>query len=139
MEIKNRYTNATIMTFDAADLRGVDFRGADLSGAIGLPDVPVIPEIDQAILTAIETGPDGLDMEYWHDTRETGRCQTTHCRAGWAIHLAGPPGYDLENRIGPCAAGALIYAASRPGVPVPDFHATNEAALTDLHDCAASA
>ena len=32
----------------------------------------------------------GLDMEYWH------ACDTTHCIAGWATHLAGVE--ELEER-----------------------------------------
>ena len=67
-------------------------------------------------------------MSGWH------LCGTTHCRAGWAIHLAGAAGYALEDRIGSSAAGALIYAASRPELPVPDFFASDEDALADLRE-----
>ena len=67
-------------------------------------------------------------MAQWHDPD----CQTTHCRAGWAIALAGDSGRALEAKYGPAAAGALIYAKSRPGVPIPDFNADNEAALADI-------
>jgi hypothetical protein len=31
----------------------------------------------------------------------------------------------------------MIYAASRPGVGIPDFFATNEVAMADLRKCAA--
>ena len=111
-----------------ADLRHANLRHADF----GLPHLPVIPGIDAAILSAIEMGDNALAMGGWH------MCETTHCRAGWAIHLAGPAGYMLEDVIGPSAAGALIYAASGSH-PVPDWHTTNEAALADMRARAAKA
>ncbi len=107
-----------------ANLSGTDLSGADLSGA-NLSAIPIVPNIDVAILAAIEAG-GALDMATWHT------CQTTHCRAGWAITLAGEDGAKLEANIGPAAAGTLIYAASRPGKRVPDFYANNEEALEDL-------
>jgi hypothetical protein len=64
-------------------------------------------------------------------------CGTTHCRAGWAIHLAGREGYDLERRTSSYLAGRLIYEASRPGVACPNFFAPNEDAMADLRKCAA--
>ena len=41
--------------------------------------------------------------------------------------------------MGSAAAGALIYAVSRPGVPVPNFYASNDDALADMRACAATA
>lgn len=122
-----------------ADLSGADLRGADLSGAslsedkIGPYIIPTVPEIDRAILAEINISGNALKMNAYHT------CETTHCRAGWAVHLAGKPGYELESRIGSCAAAALIYAASRPGLPVPNFYASNTEALIDLEACAAQA
>jgi uncharacterized protein YjbI with pentapeptide repeats len=122
-----------------ANLRGTDLSGADLSGANLAGTIPVIPDIDKAILTAIQAAaprpgspPDwrALKMEAWHT------CQTSHCRAGWAIVLAGEAGARLEQSLGPAAAGALIYAASRPDKPVPNFYSTDEAALADIIACA---
>ena len=107
-----------------ADLRGANLRGAYLTEAEGLPAAPVIPNIDAAILAAIAAG-GKLNMGAWHT------CETTHCRAGWAIHLAGAKGAKLERSYGSSVAGALIYAASRPGV-VPDFYSSNEAAMADM-------
>jgi hypothetical protein len=106
---------------------------ADLSGythalpvaiAGGLP-IPVVNKIDSAILAAIEHGGE-LNMSNWH------KYQTTHCRAGWAVHLSGKPGYALEEKLGTALAGALIYQASRPGQPFPDFYTDNDAALADI-------
>jgi len=114
----------------------LDYSGHDLSG------VPAVPDIDRAILEAIDRG-GRLCMDHWHGdkddfaaTYEGRRCGTTHCRAGWAIRLAGQPGYDLEDRFDAGTAGALIYAASRPGVPVPDFYASDEQAMADIRACA---
>jgi hypothetical protein len=111
------------------DLRGVDLRGVDLRGA----DILKIKNIDAAILAAIDARGNELRMSSWHT------CDTTHCRAGWAIHLAGDAGYKLEKVVGSAAAGALIYAASRPDKPVPDFIASDAVALADLRACAAEA
>jgi hypothetical protein len=111
------------------DLRGVDLRRVDLRGA----DLLKIKNIDAAILAAIDARGNELRMSSWHT------CGTTHCRAGWAIHLAGDAGYKLEKVVGSAAAGALIYAASRPDKPVPDFIASDAVALADLRACAAEA
>lgn len=51
---------------------------------------------------------DALDMGYWHN-----ECGTSHCIAGWAIHLAGAEGYKLERELGgegrgSAAAGAIL-------------------------------
>ncbi|HKJ62499.1 MAG TPA: hypothetical protein VKA94_11005, partial [Hyphomicrobiales bacterium] len=100
--------------------------GADLSGA-DLGDVPVVEEIDVKICEEVCGMPDKLEMNVYHT------CETTHSRAGWHVHLAGKKGYDLEERVGPSAAGALIYAASSL-FRVPDFFATNEDALADIKE-----
>jgi hypothetical protein len=67
-------------------------------------------------------------MDQWHT------CETTHCRAGWAIHLAGVAGKVLEHCCGSNVAGALIHIASSPALEgkVPNFFASNEAALADI-------
>ena len=139
IEIKHRITGATIKVVERnslafADLRGANLRGADLCdadlrGAKGIT-APVIPNLDDAILAATESG-GKLEMDTWHT------CETTHCRAGWAVHLAGVAGYALEDRIGSSAAGALIYHASTGRVP--DFFASNETALADIRACATKA
>ena len=106
-----------------------NLRGADLSGAY-LPSAPIIPDLHQRMAEA--TDPKGaLIMDSWHT------CETTHCRAGWAIHLAGNEGYALEEKVGPCVAGALIYHASTGMVP--DFFTSNADALADIKACAGKA
>ncbi len=125
--------NLTRASLRSANLRGANLAGANLAGAnlTGANLIPKIEKIDSAILAAIDAG-GKLDMGNWH------KCGTTHCRAGWAIHIAGDAGYALEKKLGSSAAGALIYAKSRPEMPVPDFHCSNETALADLRACAAA-
>ncbi len=120
-----------------ADLAGAYLDGANLAGAVTIkPDeIPVVPKIDAAILSAISAG-GILDMGSWHGPKGEW-CGTTHCRAGWAVHLAGEKGRDLEKRFGSRIAGAMIYRASRPGKPAPWFFASTEAAMEDIKKCAA--
>ncbi len=59
-------------------------------------------------------------------------CGTTHCRAGWVVHLAGEAGYALERRHGWCLAAQLIYRASGYEISSVRFYDTNEAALADM-------
>ncbi len=127
-----RGANLCWANLSGADLRGADLRGADLRGVVGLPAAPIVPDIDVRILAAIEAG-GSLEMGSWHT------CETTHCRAGWAIHLAGEAGYALEAQTSSYLAGRLIYEASRPGVPCPDFFATNDEAFEDIRRCATAA
>ena len=157
-EIKNRWNGALIFECDAdsmklavelavsqkvslsaADLRDADLRAADLSAANLRaaridPRIPVVPGLHQKMLDAIAKSEDpggGLDMGSWHT------CETMHCRAGWAITLAGDAGRALEYGLGPAMAGALITLASCPWMEkVPDFHSTNEEAMEDIKACA---
>lgn len=98
---------------------------ADLCGA----DIPKIDRLHTKIAEAIERG-GVLEMESWHV------CETTHCRAGWAIHIAGEAGKKLEAKVGSSAAGALIFSASYPDQRVPNFYTDNETALADIKRCA---
>lgn len=82
------------------------------------------------VLAAVKRGDGKLDMRKWHT------CETTHCRAGWAVVLAGKPGKDLEARVGSQTAGTLIYLKSRPSKRLPDFFASDAEAMADLEACA---
>ncbi len=128
-EANLREANLRACDLSGCDLSGANLTRANLRGVLGLPTAPVVPDIDARILSAIEAGGE-LHMGAWHT------CETTHCRAGWAVHLAGEAGYALERATTPYLAGRLIYEASRPGVAAPDFFADNEAALADLRACA---
>ncbi|MFD2207187.1 hypothetical protein [Kiloniella antarctica] len=69
-------------------------------------------------------------MTDWHT------CETTHCRAGWVVTLAGKEGKKLEDKIGTPAAALAIYAASDPEYftrdGIPDFYTDDETALADM-------
>ncbi len=119
--------NLTRADLEGANLTRADIEGATLTGAKGLPEAPVIPHIDAAILRAINGHQ--LDMRNWH-------CGTTHCRGGFAVFLAGKAGLALEQQTSPYLAARLIYEASRPGIACPDFFASNEEAMADLKECA---
>ena len=85
-----------------ADLRGADLSGADLRGAVGIP-VALDSDYRLRQVAAVATASqDGLYMDSWHT------CSTTHCIAGWAIHLAGEPGRLLEEMHGPELAGRML-------------------------------
>jgi len=114
-----------------ADLRGAVLRDADLRGAVlsdaDLSECPVkIPDIHKAVFEAASQ-PQALDMGTWH------RCETTHCRAGWVVTLAGDGGKALELAMGTPVAAAMIYLASDPNLEkMPNFYASNEAAMEDM-------
>jgi hypothetical protein len=103
-------------------------------GKIGdaAPTIPVIPNIHAAIYEAVTAKPTALEMGTWHT------CETTHCRAGWVVTLAGPEGKALENRFNTELAAMMIYDASDPGYKINParFYDTNEAALEDMRKLA---
>jgi hypothetical protein len=88
------------------------------------PDVPIVPLLDSTICRIVNSGEGKLEMGDWHS------CETTHCRAGWAVHLAGEAGYALEAKYDSERAGGMIYRASTGRWP--DFFAGNETALKDI-------
>ncbi|WP_299476963.1 hypothetical protein, partial [uncultured Paracoccus sp.] len=99
-------------------------------GGRSIADAPVIADIHQRVYAAASVE-GALDMSDWHT------CATTHCRAGWVVHLAGKAGYKLERHLDSTAnAAMLIYAASDPARPVPDFYASDKDALEDMRRCA---
>jgi uncharacterized protein YjbI with pentapeptide repeats len=113
-----------------AVLIGADLRGSDLSGSDWLPK---IENIHVAVLAAA-SNPGALDMNQWHT------CDTTHCRAGWVVTLAGDGGRVLEGVYGTAAAAALIYQASDPTLEcIPDFYCSNEDAMADMARLAGAA
>ena len=67
-------------------------------------------------------------MSDWHT------CETTHCRAGWVVALAGKEGKALEDATSTLFAAMQIYQASDPENPVSPvrFYEQNDAALADM-------
>lgn len=70
-------------------------------------------------------------MSTWHT------CDTTHCRAGWVVQLAGDAGKALEAFHDTPLAAQLIYKASSPiKVAPPRFYEDNDQAMADIRRCA---
>jgi len=93
--------------------------------------VPKIENIHQKIYKAASK-PDALDMSDWHT------CKTTHCRAGWVVHLSGQEGKELENKLGTPLAAAKIYNESSD-IKIHwalQFFEDNDIALNDMKRCA---
>jgi len=119
--------NLTDANLTGADLGDANLTDANLTRAnLGGNEIPIVLDLDGKIHAAVcgTDAPGKLDMDSWHT------CETTHCRAGWAIQLAGPAGRRLEDAIGPAAAGALIYHTSTGRVP--NFYASDDEALADI-------
>jgi hypothetical protein len=86
-----------------ANLSNANLSGAYLSRA-KCGDVPIDP-VDGLIQQVSESAlasPDALYMGDWH------KCDTTHCIAGWAIHLSGKKGKELEDKLGSASAGMVL-------------------------------
>ena len=70
-------------------------------------------------------------MDDWHS------CETTHCRAGWVVALAGEEGKELEKQTRTAFAAMVIYHASSDiHVSPAMFYTSNEEALEDMKRCA---
>ena len=100
------------------------------SGKSGDLVVPQIENIHQRVLEAT-TQECALDMSTWHT------CETTHCRAGWVVTLAGEQGKDLESKTSTEFAAMMIYKASSPiRVSPARFYEDDETAMEDIRRCA---
>jgi hypothetical protein len=70
-------------------------------------------------------------MSTWHT------CDTTHCRAGWVVVLAGEAGKELESKTDTCFAAMTIYnASSHIKVSPTMFYVNNEESMKDIVRCA---
>lgn len=93
-------------------------------------NVPLVQNIHQSVFNAA-SAENALDMNDWHV------CETTHCRAGWVVHLAGKAGYELEKLTStPFAAMAIYNKSSDIKVPLYMFYVDNDESLTDMKRCA---
>jgi hypothetical protein len=91
--------------------------------------IPVIENINQRVLEAASK-PGAFEMNNFHT------CETTHCRAGWAVHLAGKDGYALERATSSVFAAMQIYKASGSPISPVRFFESNEVAMADMKKCA---
>lgn len=87
--------------------------------------VPKIENIDKVVYEAC-SAPNALDMQDWHT------CETTHCRAGWVVTLAGQAGKELEVFYGTALAALLIYKESGSPIHPTRFFDSNEDATLDM-------
>jgi hypothetical protein len=118
----------------AIDLaRNLDLARATLKIA-GSDRIKPLKSLNRGMLAAIESHGCALNMGAWHGDRDGNHCDTTHCRAGWAIALH-PLGLELEAAFGSQLAGSVIYLASTGSVP--NFFADTETAMQDIRECAA--
>jgi len=92
--------------------------------------IPVIEDIHQRVLDAVTAEGCALDMSTWH------RCETTHCRAGWVVTLAGEAGKKLESQTTTLFAAQQIYKASGYEISPRRFFDSDAAAMADMRKLA---
>jgi hypothetical protein len=88
-------------------------------------EVPKIERIHTKVYEAA-SAPNALNMQFWHS------CETTHCRAGLVVHLAGEAGYKLEQATSVVFAAMQIHKASGSPISPTKFHGYNDVALADM-------
>lgn len=92
--------------------------------------IPIIENIHQKVLEAVSVE-GAFDMGTWHS------CDTTHCRAGWVVVLAGKEGKDLEEKTDTAFAAQQIYKKSSTIHVAPTrFYETDKVAMADIIRCA---
>jgi uncharacterized protein YjbI with pentapeptide repeats len=113
-----QYANLKKANLYVAYLEGVNLPYKEIT--------PIIEDIHQKVYEAASK-PNVLDMNVCYT------CETTHCRAGWVVTLAGEAGKKLEEMLGTNTAASLIYMASDPELDqIPDWFDSNEDALADM-------
>ena len=97
----------------------------ETKGAFVRPKIPAIENIHQKVYEAV-SHPDALQMDNWHT------CETTHCRGGWVVTLAGEEGKALEGFFGSLLAAQLIYRESGYKIKPCRFFDSNDESLADM-------
>ena len=85
-------------------------------------NAPILEKPYTKLLAVISNGEGKLEMANWHS------CKTTHCVGGWLCELT-PGGKELEKKWDTQLAATFILRNSRPDAPLPNFTASNEAAM----------
>jgi hypothetical protein len=98
---------------------------ADPATPLGQPAIPKIENIHRRVYEAASRE-GALKMSDVHT------CATTHCRAGWVVHLGGEAGYALERYHDWNLAARMIYRESGYRINPGQFYASNEDALADM-------
>ena len=92
-------------------------------------EIPKIENIHNLILSSIEDN--SLEMSHVHT------CKTTHCWAGWAVHVAGELGYKLEKETDWLFAAMQIFKKNSPIKINPCwFFESNQEAMDKIKECA---
>lgn len=104
----------------------IDSDSGAVTRDVGMPPVPRIEDIHRRVYEAVNLPGNTLEMGGWHT------CETTHCRAGWVVHLAGEAGYALEKFHNTELAAMLIYRESGHYINPARFYDGNEAAMADM-------
>jgi hypothetical protein len=113
-------SGAQLSGLSRAQLSGMS---RDQKECLGLKNIPVLEKPYTKILAAVKATPTGLEMMTWHT------CETTHCVGGWTCVLT-PGGREFESKLqNTRLAAEYILRASRPDAPLPNFTASNEAAM----------
>lgn len=92
---------------------------------VAVDAIPKIPDIHKAVYDAVSK-PYALNMATWHS------CDTTHCRAGWVVTLAGEAGKKLEKKTSTAFAAQQIYKASGYLISPCRFYDSDEEAMADM-------
>ena len=110
-----------------SDCRGCSNKKGDETNKV---IIPKIENIHQKVFEAASKE-NALDMAKWHT------CETTHCRAGWVVFLAGEEGKKLEVRFDTPLAASMIYRESSPiKVRMNDFFDRNQEAMEKMRKAA---
>jgi hypothetical protein len=95
-----------------------------------IANIPFVKDLNIKVLDAV-TSTGSLDMEEWHT------CSTTHCWAGWIVHLAGKEGYALEEETSTeFAAKAIFKKSTGKSIDTKNFHTDNETAMEKIKEFA---
>lgn len=125
---KERYSEACWNCSGCSDCSGL--KNAKPSEN-AMPEIPVVPNIHTRVLEAVKAPTNALEMGNWHT------CETTHCRGGWVVTLAGKAGKELEAATTTEFAAMQIYKASSPiRISPVRFYETNAVEMADIERCA---
>ena len=96
------------------------------------PVAPIVPDLHHKLFQAVSSPENRLEMGSWHT------CETTHCRAGWVVTLAGAEGKALEKFFNTELAAMKIYDVSCPGYVINParFYDSEDAAMEDIRKLA---
>ena len=92
--------------------------------------IPKIENLNQKVSDATNED-ESLKMSDWHT------CNTTHCWAGWIVHLAGEAGYELARKTSDEFAGMMIYKESNgESISPVNFYLGNKEAKAKIDELA---